>query len=383
MFYSSCFDIEGKNDVVILCQCEVVSGVDNYVIKNLSFSDGEKIYERKEIESDDVQLHIEESQRELVWDGFIRALSANSLPESKGDELEGEELFSQIVCVPSDHNNGHLVMVKRVGVITRRLAEIEVPLSEEAELDLFLLAKRMYQYLCTSNINNQNMESENLALKADVETLHQDIDTMKQLTIERDRKVNSIMVGLLNEKKKKIRQLKRILQVSGLDVPEEDLSDSEFINKNVTDEVSELISPGKRRVAAWKETRPIKRLKSVKRKLDIKQEEDPIKKHSDDFDDFEFLGISKSPEKKPADHKESEVDTESYHDDHESREDSDSSIDIKRESDHDVKMEYNDINNGKNESSSDDTATDIESFPRSNVSNQHDDRNSSSEETDT
>lgn len=389
MFYSSCFDIEGKEDVVVLCECELEVEFEHYVIKKLSFSDGERIYERGHADRYDVQLHVEETQRDIVWDGYIGALSANSLPEPKGYDEEGtgpqdEPFFSQIVCILTDKNVSRLVMVKRVGMITRRLAELEVQLSNDAELDLFHLAKRMYQNLCDSNVSNRDLETASKRLRADADGLRDDMETMKYVTIERDRKTNSVMIGLLNEKKKKIRHLRLMIQAAGLDVPDEDLSDSEFINKYVTDEVKELNSPGKRRVAAWKETRPIKKLKPVKRKLDVKQEDHSISKNSDDFDDFNFLGISKSPEKKKStEQRESDTDTGSSVDDKEGHGDSESSVDIKKESDVEIKMEPTDLNVVVTNSSSEDTATDINDIPEDNSIEVSGQEPSSDEDTDT
>ncbi|KAL3229639.1 Ligase-interacting factor 1 [Nakaseomyces bracarensis] len=389
MYYSSCFDVEGKDDVIVLCRCELVQDIDSYVVRDLSFSDGERIFERKVVNKNGIKLHVEESQRDLIWDGFIRALSAKSLPDLDRDDAveEKEPLYSKIICVPTSDHEGRLVMISQVGVITRRLAELEVQVTEEAELDLFLLAKQLYDNLCDSNVKSKVLDAGNKNLELDVDNLREEIETIKHLTLERDRKVNSIMVGLLNEKKKKIRQLKHLIQISGIEVPEEDHSDSEFINKYVTDEVSELNSPGKRRVAAWKDTRPIKRLKPVRRKLDIKEEHDdaPVLKHSDDFDDFKFLGISKSPEKKlTVDKEESDSDHESLHRDPSHHEDSLSSIDIKKEFSDDDRIDIK-VPEGsipKANSSSEDTDTDIENSQKMASSNSGNNYGSS-EDTDT
>ncbi|KTA95617.1 Ligase-interacting factor 1 [Nakaseomyces glabratus] len=296
--YASCIDVQGSDEEVILCQCELFDDVDDSRVKRLIFSDGECIFERTEFGESVLELYVDDSQRNDIWKGYISVLTAGKFP------MKGriDPLYSHIEYISGNSsglasNSGQLTMFQKTGEISRSIAVLTVNEAKESEIDLFQVSKQLYCNLVKSNEDVKALNERIFQLEMNYDNLQSDFDEMVDNIKRRDKLSRDVMIGLLNEKKARIRILTSLMERAGVSLPDGDKNDSELLNSHVQDAVSELNSPGKRRVAAWRDKKSIKRLEPVKKKLKIKEEES-LPEIGSDFEDFEFFGISKSPEKK-------------------------------------------------------------------------------------
>ena len=214
------------------------------------------------------------------------------------DRLEDSVNFTRWVCRISDEG-WKLYMQLESGGLIKQIAQLDLYVLENTEVDLFQMAKTLFNMNCNSNDLLYKAQTNYHAIQEEVDSLKQERALVDKVLEERDNKTRTIVVGLLNEKKKKIAELRKRLLKALPDMPESDISDSEIINKHITNPVSSLNSPGKKgRKAKLKKIGSIKKPDIKRKKLKpSKLVQKPKAEHSD-FDDFQFYGISRrTPEK--------------------------------------------------------------------------------------
>lgn len=291
---------EAQGDVV-LCECDLserqlpenAEEVGGLVLEDVVISEGNEIHRRRKVSGRDLKLFTgKEQEREAlrgaVWYELVKLLSGHRV---QLESLTGKVQFTKWVCHVSEGESWFLVMELEAAGIVRKVAQLEVQAVSEGEADLFQMTSRLFASYCEANDTVRALT----VRTNELESLLKQADGLERVRHERDDKTRSIMVGLLNEKKTRIAQLELQLEKKQLSPALSDISDSEVINKNVTEAVTELISPGKRR-ARTQQMNDEQRLKKVAKKLIPETKEEPI----DDFDeDFQFFGISKTQETAP------------------------------------------------------------------------------------
>lgn len=297
---------ESQGDVV-LCECDLgeralpenEADVVQLKVEAIVVSEGNEIHVRRGFGCDDLRVFTEGDQetnvsREAIWHELIKLLTGHRV---QLDSLRGRVEFTRWVCHAPENETWLLVMELESRGIVRKIAELEVKAVTQGEVDLFQMTSSLFASFCESNDAARALTLRASELEALVQTMREEGEKLEKLREDRDNKTRSIMVGLLNEKKKKIAQLEHELEKRNLLPSLGDISDSEVINKNVKEAVSELISPGKRKIRLEQMDEENKR-KLPKKKL---SPEPKIKPPADDFDDdFQFFGITKVKQETPS-----------------------------------------------------------------------------------
>lgn len=289
--FSSCIGIvskesdKGNSAEFGLCESEIVLPEGNDVASNwlfqldldqlndleitvLKVSDGADIWERKHISPesqqiftsvsvpfkpefkkiankqwfDDLAVSEEDFYRTCIWYELIKLLSGGRI---RCSECEYVMDYTRFVYYPDDaacNNQMSLVMELHAGTIVRKLSQFTLEMVQTGEIDLFLLSSRMFESQQKSNDMIYKVSQENNNLRDQVGTFIAEKKALDIIIKQRDSKTSAIMVDLLNEKKKKIVELEAVLNTF-----DQKPSDTDLINKHVTDAVSELNSPGKRK----------------------------------------------------------------------------------------------------------------------------------------
>ncbi|QLL30344.1 hypothetical protein HG536_0A01610 [Torulaspora globosa] len=297
---SNVVDEEAPEDVV-LCESDLgeqrlpesEQELSELMIEEIVISEGNEIHKRQKISREDLKIfpgteREKSSLKGAIWHELVKLLTGHRV---QLDSVKGSVQYTRWVCHAADGKTWYLAMEMEAGGIVRKLAQLDVPAVSEGEVDLFQMTNRLFASYCESSDAVKAL----LLRTAELESFLSERESLEKVRLERDDKTRSIMVNLLNEKKTRIAQLEQQLEekcpVSGLG----DIQDSEVINRNVREAVSELISPGKRRARAEQMKDDHKR-KKVNRKLFPEPKIEP----ADDFDDdFQFFGITKVKEESP------------------------------------------------------------------------------------
>lgn len=263
------------------------------VVEGMVISEGNEIHRREKIGLGDLKVFPgtegeKSSLRGPIWHELVKLLTGHRV---QLDSMKGRVQYTRWVCHAVEGETWCLAMEMEAGGIVKKLAQLDVPAVSEGEVDLFEMTSRLFGAYCESNDAVKAL----ILRTSELESFLNERESLEKVRLERDDKTRSIMVNLLNEKKARIEQLEQQLHdkcaVSALG----DIPDSEVINRNVKEAVSELISPGKRRARAEQMKQDSKR-KKVTRKLFPEPKPEPV----DDFDDdFQFFGITKVKEETP------------------------------------------------------------------------------------
>lgn len=267
-------------------------------VDSLLVSEGTEIFSKTGLGIDDVRVfigeNIDEESKKYVWYELLKMLTGHKVYVAS---LDNKITFSKWTCRMQDDKVWRVVMELESSAIIRKIAEFDLCPVKNGEADLFEMADKLYQDICSVNDSYRNMKESDLRNRSRVKELVQERELLDKLLEERDNKTRAIVVTLLNEKKKKIRELNETLRRNNIKVCGDDIPDSGLINMEVAKPISELNSPGKRlkRRRVVESQNLNKKLENANRRKSEKkaQSNSPIKKEDDDFDDFQFFGISK------------------------------------------------------------------------------------------
>ncbi|QLQ77910.1 hypothetical protein HG537_0A01570 [Torulaspora globosa] len=263
------------------------------VIEEIVISEGNEIHRRRKVGWEDLKVFsgTEEERSSLkgpIWHELVRLLTGHCV---KLESLKGRVQYTRWVCHAAEGETWYLAMEMEAGGIVRKLAQLDVPAVSEGEVDLFQMTNRLFTCYCECNDAMKAL----ILRTSELESLLNERESLEKVRLERDDKTRTIMANLLNEKKIRIAQLEQQLQDKRPVADLGDIPDSQVINRNVKEAVSELISPGKRR-ARVEQMKDDRKRKKVNRKLFPEPKTEPI----DDFDDdFQFFGITKVKEETP------------------------------------------------------------------------------------
>lgn len=305
--YVSCFKLnydenEGPKSSfaqLTLCQSEIsesthlpksIADLRSFIITDVKLSDGCEVYGKQNVSISDIHVFsTDESVRDIIWYEYIKRFTGNQLYI---ETIDTRLSMYDIVCyINEDPGICEISFEISEQSIIKKLANITIKKSVDDELDLFKLAHVLYEGFSCNNkeLLSSKRKIEELQTKLDQEY---ELKKFKEEELEtRDIKTKQMMIDLLNEKKKKIKSLRKKLDSYLGDANSDD--DSKYINKYVTKSVTELNSPGKRR-RINKEMSPLKRAEQARelfyntRRAKIKKEEND----DDRFEDFHFYGIN-------------------------------------------------------------------------------------------
>lgn len=298
MEFVSCFkvsdaSVENTTDEVVLCRTrftkeQLPGSADDLaemMIEGLVVSEGTEIHTRCDCRPEDLHVFASDGLQQYVWYELLRQLSGHKM---RMPSMGGHIQFTKWVCYAPEKGKWSLVMESESSGIIQKVAQLDLYPVESGELNLFQMANELFLECCECNDEIGLRQEQVDKLQAHLKELQDERVLLDELLERRDAKTRSIVVGLLNEKKKKIAELQQLL---GDQCP----LDSQIINRYVKEPVSGHISPGKRiNNPGWPK-------KELKRRPTIKKEES--NQIFDDFDDFKFLGIQKQD---PADHEAAE-----------------------------------------------------------------------------
>lgn len=291
---------EASVDDLVLCECDLreekfpESEVDlgRLTIHEIVVSEGNEIHRRRDFGCGDLQVFSgsEDEKRSLqrfVWFELVKLLTGHRI---QVDSLNGRVKFTRWVCDAPEGKQWNLIMELESEGIVRKIAQLGLESVSHGEVDLFQMTNMLFQSFCQSNDTVGALRARELELESSIATLTEQREILDRVLLQRDEKTRTIVVNLLNEKKKRIAMLEQEVRKEHSSMNLCDISDSEVINQNVKDAVSHLISPGKRKYRA---TQAEKDRKKAKRRLFPEPKVEP----QDDFeDDFKFFGITKPRE---------------------------------------------------------------------------------------
>ena len=269
-------------------------------ILNMLVSEGTEIFSKGRFGINDVRIfageNIDKESKKYVWYELLKMLTGHRVYIAS---LDKKVVFTKWTCRMQNDEVWKVVMELESSAITRKIAELTLHPVTNGETDLFEMTDKLYQDICYVNDSYRNMKESNSSNRNRVEELTRERELLDQLLEERDERTRTMVVALLNEKKKKIRELHEILRRNNIKVSDDDVSDSTLINMEVAKPISELNSPGKR----LKQRRTVEpqnlnaKLKDTNRRRANRRisNHSAIKSEDDDFDDFQFFGLSKRP----------------------------------------------------------------------------------------
>ena len=269
-------------------------------IKSMTVSEGTGIFSKSSFGINDVRIFtgesIDERSKKYVWYELLKMLTGHKVYFAS---LDNKIIFTKWACRMQDNKVWKVVMELESSGIIRRIAEFTLHAVTKGEIDLFEMAEKLYQGICYVNDSYRKIKESDYSNRSRVEELTQERELLDKLLEERDKKTRAMMVTLLNEKKKRIRELHGILQRNNIKVSDGDISDSALINLEIANPISELNSPGKRmnrRRIVEPQNLNGKLQDAKRRRVSSKMtHRSAIKEEEDDFDDFQFFGLSKRP----------------------------------------------------------------------------------------
>ncbi|CCE65040.1 hypothetical protein TPHA_0J02200 [Tetrapisispora phaffii CBS 4417] len=291
-------DDDDENDLntTIFCKSAFESaGLDSLQVRGLRIcevllSDGTDVRCKEDLSIDDLKIYRDdrESQREYMWYEILRILSSRAIYV---EELQDKVKFTTATMSLNEGSTWHLALILESAGIVEKIAEIEFPKNSiTKEVDLFQYSTLLSQNVCKANDRVNSMLGKMSELESTIAEAEAEKKLLDDILCKRDEATKSVVLTLLNEKKNKIRELVERLKAYGDDSIDV-LDDSNFINSDINRSITELNSPGKRHRMQRTSNDNIKLLKKKKMKLEepntiIKAQE------PDDFEDFEFFGIS-------------------------------------------------------------------------------------------
>lgn len=270
-------------------------------IEKMLVSEGTGIFSKSSFGINDLRIftgeNIDEESKKYVWYELLKMLTGHKVYIASLDE---KVVFTKWTCRMQDDEVWKVVMELESSAIIRKIAELTLHPVKKGEIDLFEMADKLYKDICCVNDSYRNIKESDSSNRNRVEQLARERELLDRLLETRDERTRAMMVTLLNEKKKKIRELHEILRQNNIKLSDDDVLDSALINTEVQKPISELNSPGKRMKRRKTVVEPQnlqKKLKDTSRRRANRKisNQSVIKMEDDDFDDFQFFGLSKRP----------------------------------------------------------------------------------------
>lgn len=278
--------------------------VDQLSISKFTLSDGIEIYQSININKENLFLYSQLNSnwnKTILWYLFLRFLSGNFIycPELEYKiGIKMSENIQWVAEISSSSMELIFILQLKQDNIVKKLAQLIFSRQKKVELDLFKLSHQLFQFNVNSNnfINKVLNDLQNL--QGEIQRLTNEKTDFDCILAKRDQKSRKIMVKLLNSKKKKIIELeKKLFDVNNSDILSQ--NDSNIINTNVINPISELNSPGKRRKKSVNKNKDVntdesRSLEAVNLKFEddfnsyMKREEE-----EEDFEPIEFMGINR------------------------------------------------------------------------------------------
>ena len=246
-----------------------VADLETLVIDRIRLTGGDVIYSLENVTLSSLQLFSSMEDKSETRQGILyellRFLTAHRVYI---EPLQGKIEFTRWTIHIESNGAWKLVMELSLGALIGKLAQLDLKRVQRGEMDMFLLVRNLFDAHCRRGDELQDLTKRLQRVTEKVSLLEDERSTLDKVLEERDDRTRKMVVGLLNEKKKKIWELEKILREQHLDVKyPEYRSDEGLVNKYITDPVSELNSPGRRHVSSTLSTEG--HLKKVKRKLEF------------------------------------------------------------------------------------------------------------------
>ena len=293
------FELEGTETF-----CFNNDSIKTLKIKSIIMSEGSTVMSDADLTPDDVVIFtnpLDQSwDKYKVWYKLLRILSGNKI-KMESDNMEVDESLN--CCIVEIDNSWTIILEHKSERIARKIGEIKLRKVHNNEIDLFSLTHDLF-----TNLSHLNVEMNTAMAKAsekatEAKRLRKERKKLDELIDIRDKKTKEILVGLLNAKKQKIVQLENYIRHHKMQpaLPENQ-DDSEVINSNVKDEVTNLNSPGKRKTetkAPRQRGKMLRRIRNTSNNVDLKPPSSMKRKQeATSTDDFGFYGISKGDGKR-------------------------------------------------------------------------------------
>lgn len=216
-------------------------------IEKMLVSEGTGIFSKSSFGINDLRIftgeNIDEESKKYVWYELLKMLTGHKVYIASLDE---KVVFTKWTCRMQDDEVWKVVMELESSAIIRKIAELTLHPVKKGEIDLFEMADKLYKDICCVNDSYRNIKESDSSNRNRVEQLARERELLDRLLETRDERTRAMMVTLLNEKKKKIRELHEILRQNNIKLSDDDVLDSALINTEVQKPISELNSPGKR-----------------------------------------------------------------------------------------------------------------------------------------
>lgn len=300
---------EGSNSEepsFLFCKCDIVcdilpddpQSVKHLLLKDISISEGSEIFVAERITINDIklfnsQLGMDQERgktliRENIWYEFIKLLTGHRICIPS---MENQIAFTRWIVHVSDDGVWKIVLEFESEGIIEKYTEIALEGAQSGEMDLFLLSNQIFQQSCSSNDEIHTLNTTIALLQEQIEEHKNNQRILDEMIEKRDSDTRNIVLTLLNDKKKKIIELSQKLELFDKEYREKQ-DDSNYINKNVNNAITELISPGKKkRIRNDRDIMDDLKKKNIGANLEVKLKQE---EKNDDFDDFQFFGIRRS-----------------------------------------------------------------------------------------
>lgn len=269
-------------------------------IESIVMSEGSTVMSGSNLTPNDLHIYANPSgqswDKTQVWYELLKILSGQRIyMETDSTDLSESPLRC---CIEEIDTQWKIILEQSSDGIARKIGEIPLKHVDYDEIDLFALTQDLFGDLSQLNLDLHKSVAKTSKVSSQIETLQSEREKLDELIEIRDSNTKKLMVGLLNEKKQKISQLEEYIRRHNLGPPlPENKSDSDVINNHVTDEITELNSPGKRKKQGKIIKQRGKMLRKVKKDVNTKKLEASSvgtgSIPSLPSSDFNFYGISK------------------------------------------------------------------------------------------
>ncbi|GAV55707.1 hypothetical protein ZYGR_0AY00990 [Zygosaccharomyces rouxii] len=287
-------------DEVVLCESHFTQddfpssadALEDLTIEWLVLSEGSEIHQRHNCHLRNLQVFTDASETKYIWYELLRELTTHKVYHR---DMEQKVRYTRWVCNAPEGGQWSICMELESGGIVRKVAQLELTPASHCELNLFRMTNELFRECCTCNDRMVQMKYKMDNVEHQINDLQEERKLLDQLLEKRDAQTRSIVVGLLNEKKRKITELQRQLKEQG---PQ----DAELINRYVTDPVRGHSSLGRRRRRlannsnnGGNDAKRKSRLppQPLPKKLHIEKEDLESEAEQEEKQEFKFWGIKK------------------------------------------------------------------------------------------
>lgn len=315
-------------DEVVLCESHFTQedlpssadAIEDLTIEWVVLSEGSEIHQKHNCHLKNLQVFTDVNETKYIWYELLRQLTTHKI---YCHDMEQKVRYTRWVSHAPEGGQWSICMEIESSGIVRKIAQLDLIPASRCELNLFRMANELFQECCSCNDKVAQMRYQLDDTKNRIRELEEERKVLDQLLEKRDAQTRSIVVGLLNEKKRKITELQRQLK-------DQEPRDDELINRYVTEPVTGHSSLGKRKRHLNNNNNNTNDAKRKSRSLQQSSPDIPYIKKEDPESDIEevrrqelkFLGIKKQDNsvkrekedlQNPSANSQSESDSESMH----------------------------------------------------------------------